>query len=66
MFLCRTRIDKYIDDNKSLIRRMYGSLVEQQPQPPKPTPRPKTPASTTFVRTVRQFGRFKRSVEEGG
>jgi len=60
-------IDSYIDDNKALMRRMYGNLVEQIE--PEPVINERTPASTTlFVqRMVRNFGgqRFKRSVQEG-
>jgi len=60
-------IDSYIDDNKALMRRMYGNLVEQIE--PEPVVNERTPASTTlFVqRMVRNFGgqRFKRSVQEG-
>lgn len=46
------------------MRRMYGNLVVQQPADiPE---QPKTPASTIlFPRSVRQFGRFKRSASEG-
>jgi len=61
-------IDSYIDDNKALMRRMYGNLVQEQPQP-EAVNNDRTPASTTlFVhRMVRNFGgaRFKRSVQEG-
>jgi len=60
-------IDSYIDDNKALMRRMYGNLVEIVE--PEPVVNERTPASTTlFVqRMVRNFGgqRFKRSVQEG-
>merc|ERR1719259_733102 len=63
-------IDGYIDDNKALMRRMYGNLIkEEEPEPPKANPR--TPASTLPLqpnsRTVRNFGgqRFKRDVLEG-
>ena len=63
----RSSIDSYIDDNKALMRRMYGNLVEQIE--PEPVVNERTPASTTlFVqRMVRNFGgqRFKRSVQEG-
>lgn len=56
------KINKFVDDNKALVRRMFGELQVLQPQP-----QVKTPASTTFVRNVRNFGgiRFKRSVLEG-
>jgi len=57
------KISTFIDDNKSLMRRMYGTLVQiEEPEVVR-----RTPASTTFARSVRQFGgsRFKRSVEEG-
>lgn len=56
-----SKIENFIDENKSLIKRMYGTLVQEQV----PQALPQTPASTTFVRSVRQFGRFKRSTEEG-
>lgn len=49
------------------MRRMYGSLVETPPPIEEPQ-QPLTPASTSsFVRTVRNFGglRFSRSVHEG-
>jgi len=64
-----SNIDSYIDDNKALMRRMYGDPVQEEPAP-EPLPHiPGTPASTTlFVqRMVRNFGgaRFKRSVQEG-
>ena len=67
--MCRSNIDSYIDDNKALMRRMYGDPVQEEPAP-EPLPHiPGTPASTTlFVqRMVRNFGgaRFKRSVQEG-
>lgn len=67
--ICRSNIDSYIDDNKALMRRMYGDPVQEEPAP-EPLPHiPGTPASTTlFVqRMVRNFGgaRFKRSVQEG-
>jgi len=49
-------IDKFIDDNKALMRRMYGELQEPQ-------------FTKTTVRVVRTFkgpsSRFKRSVLEG-
>lgn len=62
-------IDSFIDDNKALMRRMYGNLIADGPAPePAPLPQ-RTPASTTaFVqRMVRNFGgaRFTRSVQEG-
>jgi len=61
-------IDGYIDDNKALIRRMYGNLIQEEEVPPPKNPR--TPASTlplTPTRTVRNFAgkRFKRHVLEG-
>jgi len=58
------KITTFIDDNKALLRRMYGNLVRVEDIPEQP----KTPASTTlFVRSVRNFGgpRFRRSVHEG-
>lgn len=57
-------IDTFIDDNKKLMRRMYGSLIQEEVEVVENV---QTPASTTFVRTVRNFGgsRFRRSVEEG-
>jgi len=65
-------IDGYIDDNKALIRRMYGSLFqEEEPEAEPVTARPRTPASTLPLtpnrRSVRNFGgqRFKRNVLEG-
>lgn len=61
-------IDSYIDDNKALMRRMYGSNVLEVPAP-EPAPILRTPASTQpfLPRTVRNFGgaRFKRNVHEG-
>ena len=60
----RSKITTFIDDNKALLRRMYGSLVKEEDIPEQP----KTPASTSlFVRSVRNFGgpRFRRSVHEG-
>jgi len=60
-------IESYIDDNKALLRRMYGPQVTEDPEP-EPVSVPRTPASTTFVhRMVRNFGgvRFSRSVHEG-
>jgi hypothetical protein len=63
-----TGIDSYIDDNKALMRRMYGNLFQEAPAPEPVAPQ-RTPASTTaFIRrTVRNFGgaRFTRSVHEG-
>lgn len=63
-----SNIDSYINDNKALMRRMYGELIQEQPQP-EPLLDDRTPASTRlFVhRMVRNFGgaRFKRSVQEG-
>jgi len=59
-----SKISTFIDDNKALLRRMYGTLVKNEDIPEQP----KTPASTTlFFRTVRNFAgpRFKRSVQEG-
>jgi hypothetical protein len=51
-------INGYIDDNKALIRRMYGTLIQQE----EPQPLPLTPASTIpFIRrTVRTLPRFRR------
>jgi len=60
-----SKITTFIDDNKALLRRMYGTLVLKEEDIPE---QPKTPASTSlFVRTVRNFGgpRFRRSVHEG-
>jgi hypothetical protein len=59
-----SKITTFIDDNKALLRRMYGNLVRVEDIPEQP----KTPASTSlFVRSVRNFGgpRFRRSVHEG-
>lgn len=58
------RIGTFIDDNKALMRRMYGTLAENEVPVDEV---PKTPASTTFVRSVRNFRglRFSRSVHEG-
>ena len=59
-------IEGYIDDNKALMRRMYGNLVQEDPEPEPVTHR--TPASTKPLqsRGVRNFaGRFKRDVLEG-
>ena len=66
MVCSSSRIDTYIDDNKQLMRRMYGSLVREEMVTV--TPEPQTPASTSFIRSVRNFGgqRFSRSVDEGG
>jgi len=53
----QAKIDQFIDDNKALIRRMYGELQE--------------PSSSTkskqqrVVRTFRQERRFRRDVLEG-
>ena len=48
----RSKISTFIDDNKALLRRMYGTLVKNEDIPEQP----KTPASTTlFFRTVRNF-----------
>jgi len=68
-------IDGYIDDNKELMRRMYGNLIKDEEPAPPPAPAPKnprTPASTIPLppnnqRAVRNFGgqRFKRDVLEG-
>ena len=63
--ICRSSISSFIDDNKALMRRMYGTLVEAVAEIPE---QPKTPASTSlFVRSVRNFGgpRFRRSAHEG-
>jgi len=60
-----SKITTFIDDNKALLRRMYGTLVKVEEDIPE---QPKTPASTSlFVRTVRNFGgpRFRRDVHEG-
>jgi len=60
-----SKITTFIDDNKALIRRMYGTLVPNEVDIPE---QPKTPASTTlFMRTLRNFAgpRFKRSAHEG-
>lgn len=51
------RIDKFIDDNKALLRRMYGELQE-----------PRRPVTRTTVRVVRKFSdsnRYRRDVLEG-
>ena len=59
-------IEGYIDDNKALMRRMYGNLVKDEPEPEPVSHR--TPASTKPLqsRGVRNFaGRFKRDVLEG-
>jgi len=59
-------IEGYIDDNKALMRRMYGNLIEDEPDPEPVSHR--TPASTKPLqsRGVRNFsGRFKRDVLEG-
>ena len=47
-------IDQFIDDNKALIRRMYGELQE-----------PRTKTTVREVRTYRQERRFRRDVLEG-
>jgi len=47
-------IDQFIDDNKALIRRMYGELQE-----------PRTKTTVRVVRTYRQERRFRRDVLEG-
>jgi len=58
-----SKISEFIDDNKALMRRMYGSLVETSlPDLPET---PKTPASTTFITRSFPNLRFKRSVLEG-
>jgi len=65
IYINSSAIDRYIDDNKQLMRRMYGSLVKEEMPPPQ---QPLTPASTTFARSVRHFtggSRFARSVDEG-
>ena len=51
----------FIDDNKALMRRMYGSFIQPSIDLPET---PKTPASTTFIRSFPSL-RFKRSVLEG-
>jgi len=59
-------IEGYIDDNKALVRRMYGNLVKDEPEPEPVSHR--TPASTKPLqsRGVRNFAvRFKRDVLEG-
>jgi len=66
----QSAISTYIDDNKALMRRMYGTLNDDLPLVPDLPEEPKTPASTSlFVRSVRNlnFGgpRFKRSASEG-
>jgi len=48
------RIDLFIDDNKALIRRMYGELQE-----------PRTKTTVRVVRTYRQERRFRRDILEG-
>jgi len=61
-----SKISTFIDDNKALIRRMYGTLVKNEVDTIPEVP--KTPASTTlFMRTLRNFAgpRFKRSAHEG-
>jgi len=63
----QSAISSYIDDNKALMRRMYGNLNADLQTIDLPE-EPKTPASTSlFVRSVRNFGgpRFKRSASEG-
>jgi len=54
-------ISVFIDDNKALMRRMYGSFIQPSIDLPET---PKTPASTTFIRSFPSL-RFKRSVLEG-
>merc|ERR1719427_425990 len=50
-----TSIDKFIDDNKALLRRMYGELQE-----------PRTVTTVRVVRTFKQTSsRFRRDVLEG-
>jgi len=66
-------IEGYIDDNKALMRRMYGNLVAEEQPEPEPQVDHRTPASTRPLpevqfqsRGVRNFaGRFKRDVLEG-
>lgn len=48
------KIDLFIDDNKALIRRMYGELQE-----------PRTKTTVRVVRTYRQERRFRRDILEG-
>jgi len=47
-------IDKFIDDNKALLKRMYGVLQE-----------PRTVTTVRVVRTLKQETRFRRDVLEG-
>jgi len=47
-------IDKFIDDNKALLKRMYGVLQE-----------PKIVTTVRVVRTLKQETRFRRDVLEG-
>jgi len=57
-------IDSYIDDNKALMRRMYGNLIQDE----EVAQQVRTPASTQpLLRNVRNFNgqRFKRNVLEG-
>lgn len=66
-------IEGYIDDNKALMRRIYGNLVAEEQPEPEPQVDHRTPASTRPLpevqfqsRGVRNFaGRFKRDVLEG-
>jgi len=65
-----SKITTFIDDNKALLRRMYGDRVQEKEE--EIPEQPKTPASTSLfvrstIRSVRNFGgpRFRRSVHEG-
>jgi len=50
------KIDGFIDDNKALLRRMYGELQE---------PRTITRTTVRVVRTFSGSARFRRDVLEG-
>ena len=60
----RGPITTFITDNKALMRRMHGTLVEPVADDEGTF---QTPASTTFVKSVRSFRglRFTRSTHEG-
>ena len=60
----RNSIVTFINDNKALMRRMHGTLVEPLVEDEGTL---QTPASTTFVKSVRSFRglRFTRSLHEG-
>lgn len=62
---CSKDINGYIDDNKALMRRMYGNLIKDEVVLPEQPPR--TPASTIpFVRrSVNIPARFKRGSDQG-